>query len=228
MLQNDEDDVCNFNLATGLSLNPLLRAHQKMSVDVKPQTLTIPIPVRGNAQQWLNANVFAAANPYFALSDSDGNIRITDLPPGKWEFQVWHERPGFVKRANWPRGRFTMEIKPGENDLGTIKLPPATFKESGRDTKEPTPTGTVQPLDGAVNQNGADATAINAPAKMAQLCRRSGCGRKGSADRRRLKCFCSTSASEVSRARSSGRRRPMPRAISIRQRGGCFEGVSRR
>jgi hypothetical protein len=42
---------------------------------------------------------------------------------------------GFVQKAthnelpvNWPRGRVTVDIAPGDNDLGDIKLTPEQFK----------------------------------------------------------------------------------------------------
>ena len=33
------------------------------------------------------------------------------------------------KDVEWQRGRVTLEIKPGENDLGEIKLPPGNFRQ---------------------------------------------------------------------------------------------------
>ena len=46
---------------------------------------------------------------------------------GGLEFQVWHERVGYIETPAWPRGRFEVEIRPGGNDLGTIKLAPDIF-----------------------------------------------------------------------------------------------------
>jgi hypothetical protein len=74
-------------------------------------------------------------DPYFALSDEHGRVNIENLPTGKRTFVVWHERMGFVQKAtrnempiHWPRGRVTVEIAPGDHDLGDIKLAPALFK----------------------------------------------------------------------------------------------------
>ncbi len=127
VLQNDEDVACNFNLGETLAFNKVFAAHTQGSFDVRPQTLGIPGRVTGNIQQWLSAYVFSLAHPFCAVSDEHGDARIKDLPPGKWEFQVWHERCGWVKTTSWRMGRFTLAIKNGDNDLGTIKLAPDVF-----------------------------------------------------------------------------------------------------
>jgi len=79
--------------------------------------------------------VLVRSTPYSLVSDESGKVSFENLPVGKWTFVVWHERAGFVKQAaragkvvEWPRGRATLEIKPGENDLGEIKLPPELFR----------------------------------------------------------------------------------------------------
>jgi hypothetical protein len=128
ILQNDEDVACNFNFDTQVAPNHLFAAHTQGSFDVRPQTLPVPGRVTGNIQQWLSAHVFTVAHPFFAVSDEHGVARIKDLPPGKWEFQVWHERCGWLKTTTWRMGRFTLAIKNGENDLGTIKLAPDIFE----------------------------------------------------------------------------------------------------
>ena len=73
--------------------------------------------------------------PYFAITDADGNFEIKNLPPGKWTFRLWHERPGYISQLNRdgkdeqvPAGRVTLTIKPGENDLGEIRVPPSLFE----------------------------------------------------------------------------------------------------
>jgi hypothetical protein len=72
-------------------------------------------------------------NPYFAVSDAEGKFEIKNLPAGvPLEFNVWHEHANGINRierakvngenANWPKGRFKVELKPQENDLGEITL----------------------------------------------------------------------------------------------------------
>ncbi len=35
-----------------------------------------------------------AEHPYYVLTDEDGNFKITDVPPGTYTLQLWHETLG--------------------------------------------------------------------------------------------------------------------------------------
>jgi hypothetical protein len=74
---------------------------------------------------WAKSQVFVHRNPFVAVSQSDGSFSLPNLPSGEWEFQVWHERGGYI--GFWPKGRFKQVIKQGDNSLGTIKLKPEYF-----------------------------------------------------------------------------------------------------
>jgi hypothetical protein len=83
-----------------------------------PQTLACSI------HPWMTALVVARKNPYVAISGANGTLEIKDLPEGTAiEFQAWHERSGYLNVPAWPKGRFTMTLKAGVNDLGEIKVP---------------------------------------------------------------------------------------------------------
>lgn len=86
-------------------------------------------PVTCNIHPWMKGWVLPRDNPYTAVSDADGNFEIKNLPVGKIEFRAWQEKSGFVDTKAWPKGRFTYDIKPGDNDLGTIKLPASLFNK---------------------------------------------------------------------------------------------------
>lgn len=87
----------------------------------------LPFPIRSDIHPWLSGWLFPVAHPYFAVSGDDGSFQIERLPPGEWEFTVWHECWGYTRTDDWPRGRFTQKIKVGENLLGEIKLPAETM-----------------------------------------------------------------------------------------------------
>jgi len=97
----------------------------------------IPVEVNCNIHGWMRARVLVRPDPYFAVSDKDGNFEIKNLPAGtELEFQVWQEKSGYVEKAKidgkdpkWTRGRFKMTIKPGDNNLGEIKLDPTQFNK---------------------------------------------------------------------------------------------------
>jgi len=89
----------------------------------------IPVPILCNYHPWESAYILARDNPYVAISAMDGTFKIPKLPVGELEFQVWHERVGYLDTPDWSKGRFKMTIKPGTNDLGTIKLAPSMFEK---------------------------------------------------------------------------------------------------
>jgi hypothetical protein len=90
---------------------------------------TIPVPIACNYHPWESGYVLPRDNPYAAVSARDGTFRIRGLPAGKFEFQAWHERVGYLDTPDWPKGRFSREIVPGRNDLGTIRLAPARLEK---------------------------------------------------------------------------------------------------
>jgi hypothetical protein len=99
-------------------------------------TLIVPNQVTCNIHPWMTGWVIVRPDPFFAISAEDGTFEISGLPAGQeLEFQAWQEKSGFVeavklndKAAKWTKGRFTQKLKPGENDLGEIKVPAKEFE----------------------------------------------------------------------------------------------------
>ncbi len=89
----------------------------------------IPVPIACNYHPWESAYVLPRDNPYVAISVEEGTFRIPKLPAGELEFQVWHERVGYLATPEWDKGRFEMTIKPGVNELPTVKLAPSIFQK---------------------------------------------------------------------------------------------------
>jgi hypothetical protein len=46
---------------------------------------------------WMNAEVIVAKNPYYAITDEHGFYKLTDVPPGDYEIEAWHEGWGIVR-----------------------------------------------------------------------------------------------------------------------------------
>src|SRR4029453_3635401 len=53
-----------------------------------------PIGVKGAAHPWIHANWLSMDQPYYAVTDADGNFKITDLPPGDYEVEIWQGELG--------------------------------------------------------------------------------------------------------------------------------------
>lgn len=119
---NESGSATNFNFPP-ISANRLVVDGQQIELDVK-QSLGMPYPLTSNIQPWFKSFVLPLAHPYFAVTESDGRFKIENLPPGEWEFAIWHERAGWLATDKYPRGRFSFTIKPGENDLGDVNVKP--------------------------------------------------------------------------------------------------------
>ena len=56
---------------------------------------------------WMSAYIVVSDEP-FAMTDANGNFTIENLPPGKYEAEIWQEWLGKSKQ--------TIEIKDGANE----------------------------------------------------------------------------------------------------------------
>ncbi|HUY89330.1 MAG TPA: hypothetical protein VMV10_11395 [Pirellulales bacterium] len=109
--------------------NPLIASGQKADHHFNKQQ-NAPIPVTCNIHPWMRGYVLPRDNPYAAVTGDDGSFEIKDLPAGTWEFQVWQEAARFLAaKPEWKKGKFKLEIKPGDNDLGVIQVPASLFKK---------------------------------------------------------------------------------------------------
>lgn len=129
-LHNSDPISHNSNMAPlgGNAINPLLPPNGEALYTFGRPTL-VPVPVTCNIHPWMKGYIVARDNPYVAVSKPDGSLEINDLPAEELEFQAWQEKSGYVATPDWAKGRFTLTIKPGDNDLGTIKLPPQLFNK---------------------------------------------------------------------------------------------------
>jgi hypothetical protein len=50
------------------------------------------VDLRCNAGHvWMNAEMMVVSHPYYAVTDEDGNFRLTNVPPGEYQIEAWHE-----------------------------------------------------------------------------------------------------------------------------------------
>jgi hypothetical protein len=137
-VKNSDPFAHNTNFASGANVlpNQVIPANSSDTKTLSsPENL--PLGVACNIHTWMKGWLLVRPDPYFAVSDKDGNFEIKNLPAGtELEFQVYHEKSGYVQKAKidgkdpgWARGRFKMTIKPGDNNLGEIKLDPTQFNK---------------------------------------------------------------------------------------------------
>jgi plastocyanin len=82
---------------------------------------------------WMVGKIVVRKSPYMAVSAEDGTFEMENVPVGKWSFQVWHEKPGYVrtivldgKKLTDRRGVIEIDVTKAKNgvlDLGDIKVP---------------------------------------------------------------------------------------------------------
>lgn len=62
---------------------------------------------------FMKGAIFVAPNPYFSVTDKDGNFRISDIPPGKYRVKIWHEAlpPQEKEIAIFPQKRVNLSVE---------------------------------------------------------------------------------------------------------------------
>jgi plastocyanin len=73
-----------FNMA-----QPKFKKNMDVKVD-KPEA----IEVKCDVHSWMHGWLVATPTPYVAVTDNSGNFKLTDVPPGNYTMEVWHEKLG--------------------------------------------------------------------------------------------------------------------------------------
>ena len=68
---------------------PKFKPKIQIKVD-KPETIAVKCDVLG----WMSGYWVATDTPYVAATDASGNFKITDLPPGDYDVELWQEKLG--------------------------------------------------------------------------------------------------------------------------------------
>lgn len=131
LLRNSDPKAHNINLQPigDVGVNPILAPGQELKHKFR-RAQRIPVPVACNIHPWMQGYVFPSDNPYFAVTDEEGKFTIENLPVGvELEFQAWQEKSGYLEAPGWEKGRFTIKLDGETKDLGTVKVPAASFKK---------------------------------------------------------------------------------------------------
>jgi plastocyanin len=78
-----------------------------------------PFQVGCDVHPWMVAWHLPLDHPYAAVSGPDGTFEIKDVPAGKHEFKIWHEKGGELQKA------YSVTIKPNEPTEVEIPVPAA-------------------------------------------------------------------------------------------------------
>jgi plastocyanin len=107
---NNPDGILH-NIHSYSKVNPTFNIAQpkfKKTVEVKiekPEAINVKCDVHG----WMNGWLVATESPYVAVTDNSGNFKLTDVPPGSYTVEVWHETLANDK-ASPPTKPVTMKV----------------------------------------------------------------------------------------------------------------------
>jgi len=68
------------------------RSKKQMSVTF--DKVEAPFKVKCDVHPWMGAFLGVFDHPYFAVTDDSGSFTISNLPPGKYVVEAWHEKLG--------------------------------------------------------------------------------------------------------------------------------------
>ncbi|MFN5321554.1 MAG: carboxypeptidase regulatory-like domain-containing protein [Planctomycetota bacterium] len=135
-LKNSDDVGHNCHIVTMKNEeNVNLPQHGSVEIKLKAADKT-PGNVVCDIHKWMDAVILVRDEPYAAVTDEKGNFLIENLPAGKWTFQFWHKKAGYLsgvsvgKDKTGKRGEVEVEIKNGETfDFGQIVVPAASLNK---------------------------------------------------------------------------------------------------
>ena len=94
-----------------------------------------------NIHAQMSAVVIAVATPYYAISNARGDVSIPDVPPGRYQIQVFHSgvAPDVLRALSRE-----ITVAPGDTTLGSLALAETDLATShknkyGRDYDRPEP-----------------------------------------------------------------------------------------
>ena len=82
-----------------------------------------PLSVVCDIHAWMRAYHLPLDHSFADVSKADGTFEIKDLPAGKHEFKVWHEKGEFLEKSR------VVIIKPGEKNEITINVSAAKLSK---------------------------------------------------------------------------------------------------
>lgn len=87
------DDPCTHVVTT----DSATQSHGKAHLPLRSETFLyfdapeVGVRVQDPDHPWMEARIVAVGHPFHSVTGADGKFSVTGLPPGAYEFRVWHE-----------------------------------------------------------------------------------------------------------------------------------------
>jgi hypothetical protein len=107
------------NTGFNKAISPEDREGQPLTYD---KGESVPVSVNCDYHKWMKGWHLVLDHPFGAITDENGKFEIKGLPPGKYEFVVWHESPGYLDR------KLAVEIKADKVTEEKLSYTAAKFK----------------------------------------------------------------------------------------------------
>jgi hypothetical protein len=103
--------------------NQVIAPKERTGIDIKFKDVErLPIGVTCDIHRWMRSWWLIVDHPYAAITDAEGKFAIGKIPAGEYEFVLWHEEVGYVKKG------YKVKIPDnGVENAGSIKVPVADF-----------------------------------------------------------------------------------------------------
>lgn len=87
-------DAVLHNVHSYLGDDTVFNAAEPLEGQKVKVALTKPgaLQIRCDVHPWMGAWIHVEPTPYFAVTGKDGKFTLTDVPPGTYKLDVWHER----------------------------------------------------------------------------------------------------------------------------------------
>ncbi|MGE5194742.1 MAG: carboxypeptidase regulatory-like domain-containing protein [Deltaproteobacteria bacterium] len=126
LIKSDDDLVHNTHtnpVRNTKGFNQAIKPKEREGVETsydKPEN--VPVKVNCDLHPWMTAWHLPLDHPFMAVTDAEGKFEIKGLPPGKYEFRVWHEMPGYLEK------KLAVEIKADKDTVEKLSFTAAQFK----------------------------------------------------------------------------------------------------